>query len=140
MAFREKIAWVTLAGIVAGFALYFGSLAAALAEGRYDSGRFIGLLVILVFAEVMLSVVAAIVIAVRAPADAQAPRDERDQLIGRRAAGISYYILLVGVFLAAAPMHLGLGRLFVLNGLLAAIMIAEAARHAIQIASYRRGY
>lgn len=130
---------MALAGIVAGFAVYFGSLAAALAAGHYATGRFIGLLVVLVFAEVVLSVAAAIVIAVRAPADAQALRDERDRLIGRRAE-ISYYILLVGIFLAAAPIHLDHGRLFVLNGLLAAIMIAEAVRYAVQIAGYRRGH
>ncbi|MEG3146305.1 hypothetical protein U1839_16760 [Sphingomonas sp. RT2P30] len=135
MSFREKIAWVALAGIAFAAVLYFGNLATHDAPHAY----FVGLFVAVMIAQAVITAVAAIVVAVLAPADARAPRDERDRGIARLAAGQSYYALLLGVMAAAVTIHFGMSLFGMLNLLLAVIMLAEALRFACQIVAYRRG-
>jgi ABC-type xylose transport system permease subunit len=135
MSFREKIAWVSLGGIVFAGILYFGNLATHDAPHPY----FIGLFVAVMLAQAVITALAAIAVAVLAPADARAPRDERDRGIARRAAGQSYYALLLGVMAAAVTIHFGVSLFGMLNLLLAVIMLAEAMRFACQIIAYRRG-
>lgn len=135
MSFREKIAWVSLAGIVVAAILYFGNLATHAAPHAY----FVGLFVAVTIVQAVITAVAAIVVAVLAPSDARAPRDERDRGIARTAAGQSYYALLLGVMASAVTIHFGMSLFGMLNLLLAVIMLAEALRFACQIIAYRRG-
>jgi hypothetical protein len=135
MSFREKIAWVALGGIVLAAILYFGNLATHDASHAY----FVGLFIAVMIAQAVITTVAAIVVAALAPADARAPRDERDRVIARLAAGQTYYPLLIGVMLAAVTIHFGSSLFAMLNLLLAVIMAAEALRFAFQIIAYRRG-
>jgi len=135
MSFREKIAWVALGGIAVAGALYFGNLATHDAPHSY----FIGLFVAVMVAQAVITTVATIGVAALAPADARAPRDERDRMIGRLAAGQTYYPLLIGVMLSAVTIHFGNSLFGMLNLLLAVIMLAEASRFLFQIIAYRRG-
>eukprot|EP01035_Chromulina_nebulosa_P003702 gene3702-5052_t len=124
MSFREKIAWVSLVGIVFAGILYFGNLATHVAPHAY----FIGLFVAVIIAQAVITALAAIVVAVLAPTEARAPRDERDRAIARLAAGQSYFPLLLGVMAAAVTIHFGVSLFGMLNLLLAVIMLAEALR------------
>lgn len=135
MPFKEKIAWIALLGIVGAFLAYFGMMAA---EPHPDSGQFVGFFLIVVTVQTVITIVASIVVTIMNPADARAPGDERDRDIARRAAGTAYYVLLVGVILAAISAHLHLGWFWMMNAILAAIMIGEAARFGLQIIAYRR--
>jgi len=135
ISFREKIAWVALGGIALAGALYFGNLATHDAPHSY----FIGLFVAVMVAQAVITTVATIGVAALAPADARAPRDERDRMIGRLAAGQTYYPLLIGVMLSAVTIHFGNSLFGMLNLLLAVIMLAEALRFVFQIIAYRRG-
>ena len=135
MPFKEKIAWVALAGICIAAILYFGNLATHDAPPAY----FVGLFVAVMVGQAIITTVAAIVVTILAPADARAPRDERDRVIARLAAGQTYYPLLIGVMLSAVTIHFGNSLFGMLNLLLGVIMAAEALRFAFQIIAYRRG-
>lgn len=135
MPFREKIAWVALAGIIVASVLYFGNLATHDAPNSY----FVGLFVAVTVVQAIITAAASIVVAVLAPRDARAPRDERDREVARLAAGQTYYPLLIGVMLSAVTIHFGNSLFGMLNTLLGVIMAAEALRFALQIAAYRRG-
>jgi hypothetical protein len=137
MSFREKVAWIALIGIIGAATVYFGILIAH--HGNPGHGYFIGLFLEVVTIQTLITIVATVVTAILSRRDAGQPRDERDHRIGRNAAGLSYYPLLVGVILAAFSIHLGNGTFGLLNTLLGVIMAAEALRFALQITAYRRG-
>jgi hypothetical protein len=136
MPFREKIAWIALVSIVAAFAVYFGMIAV---EPHPDRARFVGLFLLVITVQTAITLIASVIVAIANPTDARAPRDERDRSIARQSAGGAYYVLLIGVILAAVTIHLGVDVFWMMNAILAAIMISEAVRFILQIRAYRRG-
>lgn len=138
MTFREKIDWLTIAVIALAFGWYaivypwgLRGVPALAAQG--------GLLLVVAIAMTLVLTVAAVALAIHRPRDANAPSDERDRGIGRRATTRAYYVLITG---AAGCFALGYGTgdvAMVLNGLLAAIILAELVRLASQVAAYRTG-
>jgi len=145
MGFREKIDWLTLVALVGGFGWY----ATALVRASHAAGESIdhgpgmwtalGLLFGVVVAITVWMVAATAVLAIRDPDAARAAADERDRLFRLRAAQLGYVVLILGVGGVFAAAHLGHSLFFVLNVLLAAVVIAEIARVARTLWLYRRG-
>lgn len=137
MTFREKIDWLTLGLILLVFGGYvlvypwgLRGVPAVAAQG--------GLLLAAAIVMTVAITAAAIALAIHRPRDANAPADERDRDITRRAATRAYYVLIVGAAgcftLAYWTADLGM----VLNGLLGSVVLAELVRLASQVAAYRR--
>ncbi|MEO1045763.1 MAG: hypothetical protein AAFX04_10015 [Pseudomonadota bacterium] len=139
MTFHEKIAWAALLTIIGGFGTYFVSLIYAASTDSVSLDYFLGLLLTVVVGVTVVMIVAASAIAILAPEDAHAKADERDQLVGKRAAGIAYFILLIGVICAVFSVHLGASLFWILNAILAVIVVAEAIRYGAKIWQYRQG-
>ncbi|WP_411340673.1 hypothetical protein V6U71_01520 [Sphingopyxis sp. J-6] len=139
MVFREKIDWLTMTVIALAFGWYaivfpwgLRGVPALAAQG--------GLLLVVLVAMSLVLTVAAILLALHRPRDANAAADERDREITRQAATRAYYVLIIG---ASCCFALGywIGDLaVVLNGLLGSIVAAELVRLASQLHLYRRGY
>lgn len=138
MTFREKIDWLTMAVIGLAFGWYafvypwgLRGTPALAAQG--------GLLLVVTIGMTAALTAAAIALAIHRPRDANAPADERDRDITRRATARAYYVLVVG---AACCFVLGYWTgdvAMVLNGVLASIVLAELIRLASQVATYRMG-
>ena len=138
MTFREKIDWLTL-GVVA---LAFGWYAAVFPWGLTGTPALAaqgGLLSVVAIAITAVLTLAAIALAIHRPRDANAPADERDRSITRRAATRAYYVLIVGAVCCFALGYWTADLATVLNGLLASIVVAELVRLAGQVGAYRRG-
>ncbi len=138
MSFREKSAWISFVVILAAFGFYFGDLAAHMLRVGYPHRNFAALFLLLLIAVVMLEVVLHFLIRIRSPADAGAPRDERDRLIDLKAARIAFFVLMVGAFLSIATMHAGAGVRLMANSVFFAIWIAELTRQGSKVVLYRR--
>jgi len=138
MSFREKAAWAALLSILLGFGAYFATLAHGMSTRRAAPDHYFGLLVAVVALITVAMRAFAVVVAVRAPDEARAPPDERDRAIEARSTRLAYYVLLVGTLASAGSSAGGAGLFWVLNGLLAAIVLAEAIRYGSQIVQYRR--
>lgn len=140
MAFREKIAWVSLAGIVIAFAPYFALIAAypgpEAAFPVYSTRLFIAATMLII----LLTTVGAIGTAITATKDAQAPADERDRDIARQSSAIGYAVLLPLLFCVLAIVFLGAGIAMLANAVLAAIVIAEITRYGSIVLGYRQGW
>lgn len=138
MVFREKIDWLTMAVIALAFGWYaivfpwgLRGVPALAAQG--------GLLLVVLIAMTLVLTVAAILLALHRPRDANAAADERDREITRKATTRAYYVLIIG---ASGCFALGywMGDVAaVLNGLLGSIVAAELVRLASQLHLYRRG-
>ena len=139
MTFREKIDWLSFAVILLGFAAYFWIFPYGVGS-REGLAAQAGLLIALAIIFTIIMTIAATLLALMRPRDANAPADERDRTITRRASGLAYYALIVGLAGCFALAHLTRDLVLVLNAVLAAAVAAELLRLGTQIYLYRRGY
>jgi hypothetical protein len=104
MAFKEKIAWVTLTTMLAAYGFYFVRLADIARDGPPPVVRMLVLFAGATIAQVIVIAIATAVLAILARRDANAPADERDRAIARRAATIAYFVLMVGMIVVGVAM------------------------------------
>lgn len=138
MTFREKIDWLTLGAI----ALAFGWYAVAFPWGLRGTPALAaqgGMLLVVAIAMTLALTIAAIALAIHRPRDANAPADERDRDITRKAATRAYYVMIVGATCCFAVGYWVGDLAAVLNALLGTVVLAELVRLASQVASYRLG-
>src|SRR3546814_4817252 len=110
MAFREKLAWVTLGSMLIAYTIYFSLLATVFDPSLPDGPRTVQMLMLFGGVTVVQAIVVAIVsavLAIRARREAQAKPDERDRAIARRGASAAYFVLMVGMILVGVVMPFG---------------------------------
>ena len=143
MAYREKIAWLTLLTTVAAYSTYFAAVAWILAPDGAGTPALLPMLMLFGAVTIVQAVIVAVasgVIAVRAQRTGEDRSDERDRAIGRRATSLAYFVLMAGVILVGIVMPFGDARWKIANAALAAIVVAEAVRYTLVILGYRRGW
>ena len=139
MSFREKSAWITLITLVVLTLFYVTHLPPTWILNP-PSGWMFHVLAVGVIAFVVIEIVAHVIVAIRAPRDAQAPRDERERLIALKATSIAAYvyaILSLGSVFAA--IHLGANELGVFYCVFLSFVLAEIVNYAARVVYYRRG-
>ena len=139
MSFRDKSALVTIVALLIASVVYVVSLVSAaggkpLVDVAYQP-YLIGFVIVLV----IVSVVGQIAVAVMAPKEATAPRDERERLITWRAGSVSAYVLEVGAFLAIALAMAQVDWFWIANTVLALWVLAEIVDGGVQLSLSRRG-
>jgi len=138
MSFREKSAWISFVTILLVFGAYFWNVRQVLA-GQVEYGAAFKVEVGLLVAFFLIEIVLHIAIAVQAPNEARAPRDEREQLIEMRATRVAFQVLVVGALAAMGMMHLTRSVWAMGQHVLLAVVVAELVRFGGQILYYRRG-
>jgi hypothetical protein len=136
MSFREKTAWISIVSMSGIYGFYFWSV---IRSGSPASGVHFGGLLITIIALIIVQIVLTIVVAIFAPREAQAPRDERDRLIELRATQVAYALLTFCIVSACLLTAFVPPILFNTNVLLFTLVMAELLRSASQIFQYRRG-
>jgi hypothetical protein len=136
MSFREKSAWISLLSMSGIYGIYFWSVIHSGPQGGGShSDGLLGTIIALVVVQVVLTVV----VAISAPREAKAPRDERDKLIELRAMRVAYAGLATGIALACFFGAFDPPLVFNTNALLFILVTAEIMRSGCQIIQYRRG-
>jgi hypothetical protein len=139
MAYREKVAWLTLSAMLMTLVPFF-----ILAEsGRYDLTELPNTGLLWAFA--LTAAVQALIIGVghavlrwRFHEDAIEPADERDRVIDRLSTRWAYYVLIAGIILVGVAMPFNNSGWQIVLAALAAILMAEVVHHGLVIVSYRR--
>jgi hypothetical protein len=138
MSFREKSAWISMLSMSAIYGFYFWSIAGSgglrHAAGFHSGPLLLGTVVALVVVQIVLHTL----IAIQRPAEAQAPRDEREKLIDLKSTRIAYHGLATGVALACFFGAFTPAIVFDTNALLFILVTAEILRAATQIICFRR--
>jgi len=134
MSFREKGAWISLLSMAGIYGIYFWTVIRHTSHSS-GFGGLLGTIIALVVVQVVLN----ITVAIFAPAEAKAPRDERDKLIELRAMRFAYAGLATGIALACFFGAFDPPIVFKTNSLLFILVTAEIMRSACQIIQYRRG-
>jgi len=140
VAFREKIAWLTLVTMLVAYGAYFGIVGPAAGFGRTHMVNIIWSFGIVAAAQAIVMIVGAIAIAVTGTKEASAPADERDRAIARRGATIGYYVLILGMIVVGVAMPFSEAPWKIVNAALLAIVLAEVVHQAVVLISYRRGW
>ncbi|MBX3562728.1 MAG: hypothetical protein KF780_13060 [Sphingomonas sp.] len=140
MAFREKIAWLTLATMLIAYGFYFGWAGPRVGFGEARMLDIVWTFGPVAVVHALAVIVGSILIAVTAVREANAPADERDRAIARRGSTIGYYVLLTGMILVGVVMPFTEPAWKIVNTALLAIVIAETVRDGVIVLSYRRGW
>ena len=138
MSFREKSAWISLISMLLVSLIYFSRGALRTLAPRPSSSQFHALILCVVLL-VAIEMVAHVVVAMRAPKDAQAPKDERERFIALKAVYISAHVFAVGSLLTISSIHIGANAIFLANGILLSFVIAQIVKYGARINYYRRG-
>lgn len=136
MSFREKSAWIALIAYSVVFGGYFYNLWQGW-DARYSQGLSIGLMIGAVVMLVIITVSLTVGAAMLNPRAANAPADEREQLIDLKAERIASYALSVGVVCLIGALLMGWNGILVANLLLASMVASELIKAGWQIASFR---
>ena len=138
MAYREKVAWLTLVCMVVAYTIYFSiMLSRATPPGLFDViwtfGAVSGIQAIVVL-------IGSTVLAIRLSGESRIPRDERDKAIARLGTSRAYYALMIGMGLTGVVMPFTEAAPKIVNTALLALVIAETIRLVTIVTSYRRGW
>ncbi len=137
MAFKEKIAWLTLVSMLVAYGVYFPLVATR----HYEPLEMIWLFGTVTIIQAIVVIVVSATMAIRSTKEARAPADERDRAIARRGTAYGYYVMMVGVILVGVVIpHMKVEPAVIVNTSLLAIVVAEAVRLSIVVFSYRRGW
>lgn len=140
MAFREKLAWLTLGTMVLAYGVYFGVVGPATDFGRNSLIDVIWSFGLVAAAHAVVMIIGSIGIAITSSREAKAPADERDRAIARRSAMIGYYVLIVAMILVGVVMPFSEEPWKIVNTAILAIVVAEVIKYAVVLLSYRRGW
>src|SRR5690242_18022110 len=140
MAYREKMAWLELVGMMIAYGAYFIAVAIAdPAPGRDTTLTYVALFGASSVVRLLILRTGWLILRARLGAEARARPDERDRAIARRGGTIAYYVLLSLMLWVGVIKPLLASGWEVANSALAAIIIAEIVRQAVAVVSYRRG-
>ena len=137
MSFREKSAWISLISILVVSGFFFLHVPWNLTPS--PSHQLVRGMLYCIIALVIIEVVAHLVVAMRAPEDAQAPRDERERLIDLKATRVAHYVYVVGSLLALTTLHLGANAIALGFRVLLAFVIGQVVNYAARIVYHRGG-
>ncbi len=138
MSFREKSAWISFVTILLVFGAYFWNVRQVLA-GNAEFGTAFEVEIGLIVAFVLIEIVLHIALAMQAPSEARAPRDEREQLIEMRATRVAFQVLVIGALACVGLMHLTRSAWAIGQHVLLAVVVAQLVRFGGQIVYFRRG-
>ena len=137
MSFREKSAWISLVSITVVGLAFFLHVPRTLTPSL-DPEMLYAMLICLA-ALVVIEAVAHAVVAIRAPLDAQGPKDERDRLIELRAIRVAAYAYAALSMGAVSLLHIGASGGAVGYAVLLALVTAEIVNYGSRVVFYRRG-
>ena len=141
MSFREKTAWVTLITLIALTVLFILHIPRPYTLAPPANPFLFHVLILSILTFVVVEVVAHIVIAIRAPDDARAPKDERERLIELKSTAVAAYVYaflsLGSVFIT---IHLGANVIMIAYLVLFSFVLAQIANYTMRVIYYRRGF
>jgi hypothetical protein len=137
MAYREKLAWLSLGAIAVAFVPYFTIVAM---RAQYETAVVPQLELYAIAVAVQLVILGAGYWFLRrqSPSDAAMPPDERDVAIANRSTTVAYYVLMAGTIVVGCVMPFTTRGFAIVNAAFFAIILAQVVRYSVAAASYRR--
>lgn len=139
MSWQEKSIWFSLISTILVFGLYFSQAFQMVKHTEIPNAAFIVLFVITIVVVVILQIAGQTILAIFHRKDAERGEDERDKLIELRATRISYFILVLGVWMTGMSMVFGSTPVMMANIIMFFFILSEVVCFVAQLIYYRRG-
>ncbi|QDZ07841.1 hypothetical protein FPZ24_10385 [Sphingomonas panacisoli] len=139
MAFREKIVWAAFVTTLLVWGSYFAVVIYKLTVSATHDMLLFWLFIAATVAQAAMMAATAAIAALMAPGDAAAPPDERDRMLGQRASGVAYFVVLLAIVAVIVWMHVGLRGVNVIFALIGVFILGEAVRFGTKAIGYRTG-
>ncbi len=136
MSFREKSAWVCLAGILIVYGFYFVDIGFRI-DPVYPIEAFVNKQITLLIGIIITMIIGYGIVNSLGKKPVDELEDERDKLIGAQAGDLAGGIAIFGTIASVASMYHGVNQVEMANWILLAIVAAELARNGYKIAKYR---
>jgi heme/copper-type cytochrome/quinol oxidase subunit 2 len=140
MSFREKSAWITLVTLVLLTTLFCLHIPYPFSLTMAPSPFIFHVLGGSVVGFVVIVTVAHILVAIRAPREARAPKDERERLIELRSTAIAAYVYGFLSLSSIFTIHLGANQIGIAYLVFLSFIFAEIVNYGLRVFFYRRGF
>jgi cytochrome b561 len=137
MAYREKLAWLSLGAIAVAFVPYF-TIVAMRAQNETALIPQLELYTIAVGVQLLVLGAGYWLLRRQSPSDAAMPPDERDIAIANRSTTVAYYVLMAGTIVVGCIMPFSNRGFSIVNAAFFAIILAQVVRYSVAAATYRR--
>ncbi|MEM7281119.1 MAG: hypothetical protein AAF438_05785 [Pseudomonadota bacterium] len=138
MAFQEKSAWIMIVALTVSGAFYVVAVAMMSSAGEL-APPVLPVLVVYTIAQTVMAIIGHICISVFAPKEANARIDEREKLIGHRAAHWSGTVLGVGVVFSLIAYLFSYDGNILFYAIFASLILSQVLEYVLRIVFYRRG-
>ncbi|HQR29146.1 MAG TPA: hypothetical protein PLL32_01975 [Anaeromyxobacteraceae bacterium] len=140
MPYREKIAWMSLAGLVVCYVPYFAlTYRSPLLDRPLPNLELMALFAAAAGGNALWVLVGRLILRTTTPPEERGPGDERDRAVDRRAVAIAYNVLIgCALWFGGVLPFLATGW-HIVNAMVAAVVVAEFVRYALTVRGYRRG-
>jgi len=140
MAFREKLAWISVVTMSLVYGWYFWTTLPLARAGTGGALHYAKLLQGTIITVVILQIVLTVAAAAFSPREASAPEDEREKLITLRGTRIAYFVLVTGALcVSVSGIFFNTNSLLLGNYALMAVVVGNLAKDFTQIVHYRLG-
>jgi uncharacterized membrane protein len=139
LSFQEKSIWFSLVTTIVIFGFYFGRVFRIFLDPRIPGPALIGLFIGTIVLIVLVQIAGQTILAVANRREAEKGKDERGRLVELKATRISYFILVLGVWVAGASMFVSSAPLFMANIIMFFFILSEVVGYVAQLIYYRRG-
>jgi len=140
MAFREKLAWISVVTMALVYGWYFWTVFPLASAGVGSGLHYAKMLQGTIIAVVLLQVILTIPVAIFSPREAQEPQDEREKLIALKGTRGAYFVLVTGTLLISiSGIYFGTNSLMLGHDALFAVIAANLVKDVTQIVHYRLG-
>lgn len=136
MSFREKSAWVCLAGILIVYGFYFVDIGFRI-DPNYPVKEFVNKQISLLIGIIITLVIGYGITNSFSKKPVDELEDERDKLISAQAGDIAGGILGAGTIASVASMYYGVTQVEMANWILLALVVSELVNNGYKIAKYR---
>jgi len=137
MAYREKVAWLSLGALAVAFGPYF-TIVATRTQPETAVIPQLELYTIAVAVQLLVLGSGYWYLRRQSPGDAAMPPDERDIAIAHRSTTTAYYVLMAGTIVVGCVMPFNSRGFAIVNAAFFAIVLAQVVRFSVAAASYRR--
>jgi hypothetical protein len=140
MPFREKIAWLSLAGIAVCYVPYFAlTHRSPLLDRPLPNLELMAMFAWAAGGNAVWTLVGRLLLGMTTPRDERGPPDERDLAVGRRANTIAYYVLVGCALYVGCVLPFTTTGWHIVNAMVASVLVAEFVKQVLTVTGYRRG-
>ena len=138
MAYREKIAWLSLIAMAVAYGPYFRFVGRG--PGSWEPLPHLhplGLFATVSIVRMLILGAGYLYLRLGSPREDRPPRDERDRAIEHRSVSAAYYVLMAGMIVVGCFMPFSSTGWTIVNAAIFWIVAAEVVHYSVVVASYR---